>query len=180
MILFGKWRRDQRAAAAVELALIAALFLMPLLAGSADFIIILAARAQLNTALQALYSFATTSPAKATDHTTAYSTANQIISAINAANGASAITVTMPANSTIPLKLGSLVVPAGTAMPATYYGCYSTGTASITYQTSACDSTLIQQTYVLYQLSGTAALPLYLPGFSSSYVVTAGGGIQAK
>ncbi len=167
--------REKRATVAVEFALISTLFLMPLLAGAADFVIIIAARAQLNTSLQALYAFATSAPASAASSTIA----GYIISTINAANGASVITISMPATSTTPLKLGNITLPVGTTMPVSYYGCYSSA-SSITYQTTACSSGQTQQIYVLYELTGQVTLPLYLPGLGSSYTVAVGGGIQTQ
>jgi Flp pilus assembly protein TadG len=173
MTRISHFARQARASVAVEFALISVLFLLPLLAGALDFVIVFAAQAQLNTALQSLYYFGITTPASATNSTIA----GYVVSTINSANGASGTKVTLPATTTMPIMLGSTTIPTGTANPSTYYGCYSSAT-SITYQSTTCTSGT-QQTYVIYQVSGTVTLPMPLPGRGgTSLTLTAGGAVQ--
>ncbi len=56
-----------RGSVTVEFALIATFFLLPLFGGSADMVEYISARAQLNTALQALYYYALTNPTAGTN-----------------------------------------------------------------------------------------------------------------
>lgn len=57
----------QRGSVTVEFALIATFFLLPLFGGSLDMVEYISARAQLNTALQALYYYALTNPTAGTN-----------------------------------------------------------------------------------------------------------------
>ncbi|MDD2704325.1 MAG: hypothetical protein PHU07_03185 [Acidocella sp.] len=183
MSLFRRFLRQQRASAAIELALISVFFLVPLFIGALDFVLVLTAQAQLNTALQALYYFAVTTPASAANNTTA----GYVINAINTANGSSINQLSLPATTTSAIKLGSTSIPAGTANPSTYYACYttpasssSTSFSSVTYQSSACGSSQTQQVYVIYQVTGHVSLPVPLPGRGSTISLSASGSIQTQ
>jgi Flp pilus assembly protein TadG len=55
-----RFRLGRKASVAVEFALVASFFLVPLFGGSADMVTYIASKAQLNTALQALYYYALT------------------------------------------------------------------------------------------------------------------------
>ncbi|MBB5373539.1 TadE/TadG family type IV pilus assembly protein [Acidocella aromatica] len=57
----------RRGSVTVEFALIATFFLLPLFGGSLDMVEYISARAQLNTALQALYYYALTNPSAGTN-----------------------------------------------------------------------------------------------------------------
>jgi Flp pilus assembly protein TadG len=140
--------RQERANVAIEFAVCAVFLLLPLLAGSADIIVVLSAQAQLNTALQAIDYFAYTNPTSATNATEA----GYIVSLIN---NASNFRVVLPATMT-----------SGLANGATSYGCFSppANTATvITYQTTACAGGQTQLTYVTYQVTATVSLPFPVP-----------------
>ncbi len=59
------FRKETRAAVAVETALVSVFLLFPLLAGLTDFFFIIAAKYQLNGAQAALYAYAWNNPANA-------------------------------------------------------------------------------------------------------------------
>ncbi len=95
--MFRRLEKSRRKASiTVEFALVATFILLPLLAGGADFLTIITAQAQLNTALQALYDYAWTNPsaAQANTNSSTVSAQNTIIAAIN---GASAFHLTLAA-----------------------------------------------------------------------------------
>jgi len=118
----------RRASASVDFALTASLFMLPMLLGSADFLCVISAQAQLNTALQSLYYFAYTNPTSANSTTDA----GYIITLINSA---SVTKITLPAT-----------MSSGTANASISYGCFTPPSTTITYQTTACSSGQTQQT----------------------------------
>ena len=67
-MLIQRFRKSGRKAnVTLEFALVAVFLLLPLLAGGADFAVIISGQAQLNTALQALDYFGWTNPASASN-----------------------------------------------------------------------------------------------------------------
>jgi len=61
--------REKRASVSVEFALVSVMVLLPLLAGGADFVELISAQSQLDSSMQALYSFAWNSPDNAANTT---------------------------------------------------------------------------------------------------------------
>ncbi len=158
-------RRATAGSVTVEFAIISLFILGPLLAASADFIVIIAAKAQLNTALQALYYFAETNTALATNS----SEANTIITTIN--NG-SIYALSMPATLT-----------SGAANPSVSYSCYTTGAAAPTFSTpstSACASTLSALTLANYKITASVTLPFPVPGLASPMSLAVEGAVPTK
>lgn len=167
--------RRARATVAVEMALISVFFLLPLIGGAVDFVIIMPAQAQLNTALQALYYYALTNPANATSA----SNTGKIIAKINTA---SFNQISMPA--TLSLNGTSAANPVAT------YVCYITLTSSNVTSatpsfstpstTNSCTSTQTAMTFVNYKVTTTVSLPMPLPGIGRSWTLSASGSIQTN
>jgi hypothetical protein len=155
-------RHSIRASASVEFALVAGFLLLPLLLGSCDFLAILTAEAQLNTALQSLYYFAYTNPTEASNLTDA----GYVIGLIDKA---SIFQISLPAT-----------MSSGGANAATSYGCFTPPATTITYQTSACAATQTQQTLVKYQVSTSVGLPFPLPYLSNPVTLKAAGTVQVE
>ncbi len=165
--LYSYFTNNSPASVAVEFALVSVFFLLPLMAGAVDFVIIMPAQAQLNTALQALYYFALTSPTNATN--SVYT--SDIISKINTASiNQIAMPSTMAVNGTN-ITNGSLT-----------YICYTTNASSPSFSspsTSTCsDSTQTTMTFVNYKVTTTVALPIPLPGIGNSWTLSASGAVQ--
>lgn len=156
--MISKWlRRSGRANASVEFALITSLFVVPLLLGASDFVSIIAAQAQLNTALEALYYYGVTNPGGAISNT------SSIITAINA-------------NSDFQMSVASQSLS---------YVCYTTQTSASTapsFGTSSssnnCSSGQTTMTYANYKLTTNVTLPVKLPGLSNPLPLSASGSIQ--
>lgn len=147
-------KRSARGNVAVEFALITALFVLPLLLGAADFVSIIAAQAQLNTGLQALYYYAVTNQGNGTS-----ADANAILAAINS-------------NSNFQLTLGS---------SSTSYMCYATTSATPTFTANAnsnCGAGNTTMTYANYTVSTNVSLPVKLPGLSNPLPLSASGKVQ--
>ncbi len=161
---------DRQGSVAVEFALLAALFLLPLLLFAGDFVMIISAQSQLNVALQALYYAALTDPGNAGNATLAQNV-------INAINQHAAYQLTVPAKITVS---GSSV-----NNPAWSYVCYTkkaqTPSFSAPSTTNNCNSAT-QSTidFVNYKVSTTLSLPVPLPGVGSSLTLSAQGAIQAQ
>ena len=158
-------RRGRRASVAVEFALVTSFFLLPLALGASDFVIIITAQAQLNTALQALYYFAWTNPLTADNLT-------QLQQIITAINSASVYQVTLPATTSSGAVNGSFS-----------YACVTPGaTPTFTAVTGPglCTSTQVQQTYVSYALTTTLGLPIKLPGLPAPFTLSSNGKIQVQ
>jgi Flp pilus assembly protein TadG len=151
-------RRGRRASVAVEFALVSVFLLLPLLAGGSDFVVLLSAQAQLNTALQALDYFGWTNPSAATNTADIQS----IISAIDQ---------------------GSVYnIPTANLSATTSFGCFSSSAnpVVITDQTTPCTGTQTQQTLVTYKVTASIFLPLPLPGLKSPFRLSATGTIQIQ
>jgi hypothetical protein len=153
---------SRRASASVDFALTASLLLLPLLLGSADFLAVISAQAQLNTALQSLYYFAYTNPGAANNATDA----GYILSLINTS---SLYRITLPAT-----------MSSGTANASISYGCFTPPSTTITYQASACSLSQTQQTLVTYQVKTTVSLPFPLPELSNPLTLSASGTVQVE
>lgn len=149
-----KRKLDRRGSASVEFALIAVFFLLPLLAGAADFIIIITAQAQLNTALQSLLYYSWTNQSQAASNTSSVTTAQEtaLITAINSVQTTYHITLN---SGTASGSYSNLV-----------YACVSgtgSGTVITPSATSTCGSGQTVQTYVQFSVSTSVALPFPLP-----------------
>jgi Flp pilus assembly protein TadG len=156
---------QRRANVAVEFALVASLFLLPLLLASGDFVSIISAQAQLNTALQALYYFGVTNTANATNATEA----ETVVSAIN--NAGTQFLVTMPTD-----------LPSGSLNPSYTYQCYTTGantpTLSTPSTTNSCTSSQTAVVYANYEVTTKVVMPFPIPGVHSPLTLIAQGAVQ--
>jgi Flp pilus assembly protein TadG len=165
--------KKARAAVAMEFALITVFFLVPLLGGAADFVIVMPAQAQLNTALQALYSMALSNTGASNISTATNTTyTSEIITKIN---NASVNQLSMPATMTIN---GTSV-----ANPSLTYVCYTTASATPNFtapstSAAACSGTQTTLTLVNYKVSTTVSLPIPIPGIGTSWTLSAQGFIQ--
>jgi len=153
---------SRRASASVEFAMVASFVLLPLFLGSADFLLVISAQAQLNTALQALYYFAYTSPGSANNATYA----GYVIALLDSR---SSFNITLPAT-----------MSSGAANASLSYGCFTPPFTVITYQTTTCSALQTQQTLVSYQVKTTVTLPFPLPGLSNPLTLSASGTAQIK
>jgi Flp pilus assembly protein TadG len=161
-MLIRRLAESRRASASVDFALTASLFMLPLLLGSADFLSVISAQAQLNTALQSLYYFAYTNPTSANSATDA----GYIITLINSS---SLYKITLPAT-----------MSSGTANASISYGCFTPPSTTITYQTTACSSGQTQQTLVTYQVKTTVTLPFPIPALANPLPLSATGTVQVE
>ncbi len=171
MQLIQKFTRTRRSSAAVEFALVTSFLLLPLFAGATDFVVIITAQAQLNTAMQAIDYFAITNPTAASG-TSGTTNVGYIISLINAN---SVYQITLPSNVTTSLGTYS--------NGSVSYGCFlapATASTTPTYQTSACATTDTQQTFVSYEITTSVTLPVPLPTVKSPYQMNATATIQTK
>lgn len=160
-----RFRRHEGGSIAVEFALVSIFFMLPLLAGGGDFLLILLSRSQLNTALQALYYYAETNPGSATDTT-------YLTDIINSMNTASVTQLSMPAE-----------LASGAANPSYSYYCFTSSSTAPSFtgpytSASSCGTGTTTQTFVNYKLSATTHLPVPLPGSGSSYTLSVTGSIQ--
>ena len=155
-------RRTAKASASVEFAIVAGFVLLPLLLGGADFISVITAQAQLNTALQSLYFYAYTNPSTANNATDA----GYIISLMNTA---SVFTIRLPAT-----------MSSGSANASLSYGCFTPPSTTITYQTTACSTGQTQQTLVTYQVTASVHLPFPFPSLSNPTNLSATGTVQVQ
>jgi Flp pilus assembly protein TadG len=163
--------RTRRSAAAVEFALVTTFLLLPIFIGASDFVVIITAQAQLNTAMQAIDYFAVTNPTAASG-TTGTTNVGYILALINTN---SVYHVTLPANETTSLGTYS--------NGSVSYGCFlppATSTTTPTYQTATCPSTDTQQTFVTYEVTTRVILPVPLPGLASPFTMNATSTIQTQ
>jgi Flp pilus assembly protein TadG len=149
-----KAARSRRGSVSLEFALVSVFILLPLFAGGADFVLVMAAQAQLRTAIQALDYFAWTNPDEANNMTDA----GYIISLINQRSD---YQITLPAT-----------LSTGGANGALSYSCFTppatAGTTVSPPSPTTCPSTQTQQTLVTYQVTARVFLPVPLPGILSS------------
>lgn len=162
--------RPAKANISVEFALITALFTLPLLLGAADFVTLIAAQAQLNTALQALYFYGETNPADAAALGSDTTDLGYIIHTINA-------------NSDFQISLST------TAPPVLTYACYQTPTAPGTVATPSAPNASASAnncsksgytvlTYANYALKARVPLIVPLPGLGNPFTESASGYVQ--
>lgn len=155
------YRFGRQGNVSVEFALIASLFLLPLYGGSIDMVEYISAKAQLNTALQALYYYSLTTPNAATTSA-----------------DTSAI-VGLMSGSPHPITLASSVVN---------YDCIENNSTTVTYVDTSpvntnggCSSSQTQRTRVTYSLSSSVFLTVPLPFVASNPItVTASGTMQLQ
>jgi Flp pilus assembly protein TadG len=162
----------RRASVAVEFALLATFLLLPLLAGASDFVVIIAAKAQLNTALDALYLYAETNPTRATTATTGYNDANAIISSIN--TNTTVYNLSFPAN-----------YSTGNANGSATYICYTTAAAAPTFSapstTNTCTGTQTAEVYANYLVTVTVNMPFPLPiHLTNPLTLSSSGSVQTQ
>jgi Flp pilus assembly protein TadG len=158
--------RSRRGSASIEFALISTFIMLPLFAGAADLISIISAQAQLNTAMESLYSFAWANPTEAANATQM----NALIGVINGQAGSSFHQLSLPATNN-----------AGGANPAIAYDCIANnaatpGYASVNSLPGKCSTGQTQQINATYQLNSTVFLPV--PG--DTLTLTATGTVQAQ
>jgi hypothetical protein len=160
-----KLRRHIRASITVEMALTASLALLPLFAGGADFVTLVAARSQMNAALNAFYAFAWNNPGQATNTT-------QLAAILTQINNHSLPQVTFPDG-----KADNTT----TYQPQLSYLCSQPPSTTQTTQSTACPSQDLQQTLVTYNLAATIKLPVPLPlGLTSPYAMSTSGQIEIQ
>jgi Flp pilus assembly protein TadG len=165
MQLIKSLRRDRRASITVELALTSILFLLPMFAGGADFVALIAARSQMNAALQSFYAFAWNNPASATNTT-------QLGNILTQINNRSLPQVTFPDGKTNNTT---------TYQPQLTYVCSQPPSTTQTTQTTPCPSQDLQQTLVTYNLAASINLPVPLPvGLTSPYAMSTSGQIEIQ
>ena len=160
----------RRANVSVEFALVTVLFLLPLVAGAADLICIINARAQLNTALQAMLLYAWSNPAAAQNNTAGTTTSAEaaIIAAIN----------TAPSTFHVTLNPGTA---AGSYSNLSYY-CVTSGTPySVAPSASATCASGTLQIFTSFTVSTNVTLPFPLPvKLVSPFPVSSTGSAQIK
>jgi Flp pilus assembly protein TadG len=168
-------RMGRRGSVAVEFALVSVFLLAPLVAGAADFLVILTGQAQLNTALQALDYFAWTNPTAADTTTGTPNTSTvdpgYVLSLINNA-------------SMFHLTLATPVIE--------YYCASSTsgGTPPTSSQLSTtaptCASGTTEQIYVKYTVTTNVVLPFPVSfpavgmSFSNPFPLSTTGTVQVQ
>jgi Flp pilus assembly protein TadG len=157
--------RCRRANISVEMALIAAFVLMPVLAGGVDFLQLIAAKAKLNATLPALYAFAWNNPGSAADIT-------QLAGILSIINQQSGPPVTFP---------DGLATAATSYRPAVSYGCSVPPSTSQTMQASPCPAADVQSEYVTYHVVSSVVVSLPLPfGLSAPTVLGVSGQVQVE
>ena len=149
----------RKANVTVEFALVATFILLPLLAGGADFLTMITAQAQLNTALQALYYYAWTNQSAASANTSSntITAQNTLITAINSAS------------------IFHITLAPGTASGSSsnlFYACVNSSTSPatisalqpyVTSPASTCPNGQTLEEFVQYTVSTNVTLPFPLP-----------------
>jgi Flp pilus assembly protein TadG len=165
MHLKKSFRRDRRASITVEMALTTTLFLLPMFAGGADFVALIAARSQMNAALQSFYAFAWNNPALAANTT-------QLANILTQINNRSLPQVTFPDG-----KADATT----TYQPQLSYLCSVPPSPTQTAQSTPCPTQDLQQTLVTYNLAANISLPVPLPvGLTSPYAMATSGQIEIQ
>jgi hypothetical protein len=155
---------DGRASITIEMALTTCMILIPLFSGGADFLEIIAARAQANAALNAFYTFAWNNPAAAADTT-------QLAAILTQLNQHSSAQITFPDGKTT----GS------TYQPTLTYFCAVPPSTTQTSQSTPCPAADTQQTTVTYNLTTSITVPVPLPiGLSNPYTLAVSGQVQIQ
>jgi Flp pilus assembly protein TadG len=159
------FRRHRRASITVEMAIVASMVLLPLFAGGADFLTIIAAKSQMNAALQSFYAYAWNNPQQATSTT-------QLGNILGQINQHSLPLVTFPDG-----KADGTT----TYQPQLTYRCTIPPATTYTTQSTPCPTTDTQQTLVTYNLAASITLPLPLPmGLTSPYALATSGQVEIQ
>jgi hypothetical protein len=159
------FRRQTRASVTVEMALTSILALLPMFAGGADFVTLIAAKSQMNAALNSFYAFAWNNPTQATSTT-------QLAAILSVINSHSLPQITFPDG-----KADSTT----TYQPQLSYLCSLPPSTTQTTQTTPCPSQDLQQTLVTYNLAASISLPVPLPlGLTSPYAISTSGQIEIQ
>jgi hypothetical protein len=157
-------RRDTAASITVEMALTTCIILIPLFAGGADFLTIIAARAQLNAALNDFYAFSWNNPAQAANTT-------QLAAILTQLNQRASPQITFPDGKTS----GTSYVPTLT------YLCAVPPSATQTSQSTPCPTGDTQQTNISYNLTANITVPAPLPiGLTNPYTLAVSGVVQIQ
>ena len=155
-------RGDRRGSVAVEFALVSSFMLLPLFAGGADFVEIISAQAQLNTALQSLYLYAYANPAGA-------SSATAIAAVIAKINAHATHQVSFPATNAGGVTNGTVS-----------YKCMNASGATAAYG-AGCASGYTKQSFVSYQLNCSVNITVPLPqGLANPFALSAAGTTQIQ
>ena len=162
-----RFLHNRAGAAAVEFAIVGGLFLVPLLLASADFVSVISAQSQLNTALQALYYFGVTNKAHATN-------ATEAATIITAINSGSVFKLSLPATMTVN---GSAV-----SNPSYTYVCYTTKATPPSFAapstTNNCSASQTAIFFGNYKVTATIVLPFPSPMLHSPLTLSAQGAVQ--
>ena len=169
-------RLGNRASASVELALISVFFLLPLFAGSVDMVEIISAKAQVNTALRALYSFAWTNPSDASYASTTTNGKSDLQTIVNTISTSALRPVSFPTNTNVATLNGT------NTNGSYYYVCIPTTGTTLT-QAAPCPTNgnivYTQQTWVTYQIDSSVVLPVPVPFVNrNTLTLTASGAVQ--
>ena len=152
-------RTGQRGSVTIELALVTALFLLPLTVGSVDMLFVLTQRFQMHRALQSLYFYAWANPNNANNQ-------GQVSNALSVAAQNTIADVTLA------------------TAPVTTYDCASNQQSSNPSPPSSnqpsCSSSDPLQTFETYSIQATVNLPVPIPGFASAYPLHLTGTIQVS
>jgi hypothetical protein len=153
-----------RASISVEMALITTFVLLPLLAGAADFVVLIVAKAQLASTLRAFYAFAWNNPSAAGN-------TGDLGLILSTLNQHSLPQVTFPDGKTDNTT---------SYQPSLEYLC--TDLSGVTSQQStACPSGETQQVLVTYQVITKVNLPIPLPiGLTSPFQLVSSGQVQIQ
>jgi Flp pilus assembly protein TadG len=165
MQLIRKFRRARRASITVEMALTVSMALVPILAGGADFFSLIAAKSQMNAALQSFYAYAWNNPGSATNTT-------QLGEILGQINQHSLPQITFPDGKTDGTT---------TYQPQLTYYCSIPPSTAQTAQSTPCPTTDTQQTIVTYNLTASVTLPVPLPmGLTSPYTISTSGQVEIQ
>jgi Flp pilus assembly protein TadG len=151
----------RRASVSAEFALTAVFFLLPLFGGSVDMVEYISAKAQLNTALQALYYYALTTPSAATTQAD------------------TAAVVALMSSSLHPVTLTSSSLA---------YDCIATTSTTVNYVATSpantdgkCTNSQTQRTRVSYSVSSRVFLSVPMPFVSANpLTITSSGTVQVR
>jgi len=157
--------RCRRANISVEMALVSTFVLMPVVAGGADFLQLIAAKAKLNAAMPAFYAFAWNNPGSA-------SNVSQLAGILSIINQQSGPPVTFP---------DGLATAATSYRPAVSYGCSVPPSTAQTMQASPCPAADTQAEYVTYHVVSNVVVSLPLPfGLSAPTLLGVSGQVQVQ
>jgi hypothetical protein len=155
-----------RGSSSVEMALVSMFILLPMMAGVGDFLDVIAAKAQINSALEAFDAYAWNNPSSATNT----AALGNILAVINKH---SLPLVTFPDGKTDGQTSYTPVL--------TYY-CTTPPSVVQTAQSSACSGAQTQAALeVTYNVRSQVSLPVPLPlGLTSPFLLTASGKVELQ